>query len=65
MTKYPDITIPLSEIEDNAYSVLAACNKAMRRAEISKEEISSFDTDAQADDYEHLIVTVYAWFNVE
>jgi hypothetical protein len=65
MTKYPDITIQLSEIEDNAYAILAACHKAMRRCEISKEEIALFDKEAHADDYEHLIATVYAWFNVE
>lgn len=65
MTRYPSITVMLTGTDGNAFTILCAATKAMREAELPKEEIREFVDEAVSGDYEHLIRTVMTWFDVE
>jgi len=49
--------------DGNAFSILGACSKAMKRAG-RYDEWSEFHTEATAGDYDHLLRTVMEWFDV-
>jgi hypothetical protein len=64
-TKYPHITVRLTGINGNAFSILGACRRAAERARLPQEEIDAFFTEAKSDDYDHLIQTAMRWFNID
>jgi hypothetical protein len=66
-SKYPNVSVQLSGQDGNAFAILAACRKAARRAkvpQISQEEIELFTAEAMSGDYNHLLATCMAWFDV-
>jgi hypothetical protein len=63
-TKYPHVTVQLSDNDGNAFAIMGACRKAARRAKVSSEEIALFTAEATAGDYDHLLATCMAWFDV-
>jgi hypothetical protein len=63
MSKY-DINVSLSGIDGNAFSIMGAVNKAMRRAGVSKEEQDEYFKQATAGDYNQLLVTTMEWVKV-
>lgn len=63
-TKYPHITVILTGINGNAFSILGACRKAAERARLPQEEIDTFYLEATSGDYDHLIQTCMRWFDV-
>ena len=65
MPKYPNITVELIGIDSNAFSILGACTRAMRKAHLPQSEIEAFTTEATNSDYNHLLITCTEWFNVE
>lgn len=62
--KYPNVEVKLAGRNGNAFSVLAACEAAARRARVPDGEIKAFMDEAQADDYDHLLRTCIRWWNV-
>lgn len=62
--KYPDITVNLSGENGNAYAILGAVRKALRKAGVSDEEIDKFSKEAMSSDYDHLLQTAIRWVNV-
>ena len=63
--KYPKITVELSGQDGNAFMILGLCKRAMQRAHLPQEEIDKFMKEATSGDYNHLLATVMAWFDVE
>ena len=63
MAKY-DITVDLIGHDGNAFSILGAVTKAMRRAGVSKEEQDLYFKEATAGDYNHLLATTTKWVEV-
>jgi hypothetical protein len=63
MAKY-SVTVPLSEIDGNAFSIMGAVTKAMRRAGVSREEQDKYFQEATAGDYHHLVATTMEWVEV-
>jgi hypothetical protein len=49
--------------DGNAFAILGACGKAMKRAD-RYDEWKAFHTEATAGDYDHLLRTVTEWFDV-
>jgi hypothetical protein len=47
--------------DGNAFAILGAVNKALRRAGVSQEERDAFMAEATAGDYDHLLQTVMRW----
>jgi len=62
--KYPDISVELTGQDGNAFAVLGAVKKAMRRADVPHDEIQEFLDEAVSGDYDHLLQTVMATVEV-
>ncbi len=58
------LTVKLVGQDGNAFAILGRCRAALRKAGRA-DEFPAFMADATSGDYEHLIVTVCEWFNVE
>lgn len=55
--KYPDIEVQLSGHDGNAFAIMGAVSKAMRRAGVPKKEVDAYLTESQSGDYDHLLQT--------
>jgi len=58
--------IPLRMVgeDGNAFFILGRAAKALRQAGL-RELVPEFQAEATADDYDHLLRTVMAWFDVD
>lgn len=63
MVKHPEVSIALVGEDGNAFSILGRVNREMRRAGIA-DKYEEFRKEATAGDYNHLLQTVMAWFEV-
>ena len=59
--KYPEVEVDLVGEDGNAFSILGRVQKAMRRADIPKDEIDAYLKEATAGDYDHLLATTCEW----
>lgn len=66
MTKvrHPEIEVKLVGTDGNAFAVLSAVQRALRRSEVSEEEQKEFAREATSGDYDHLLSTVMRWVTV-
>ena len=62
--KYPEVEVELVGQDGNAFAVLGAVRKELRRNDISDDEIKEFFDEATAGDYDHLLRTVMEWVTV-
>ena len=62
--KYPDIEVQLVGTDGNAFAWLGKVQKALKEAEVSKEEIDSFFNEATSGDYNHLLRICMEWVKV-
>tara|TARA_R110000824_G_scaffold52052_7_gene144696 strand:+ start:2854 stop:3069 length:216 start_codon:yes stop_codon:yes gene_type:complete len=62
--KYSEIEVQLDGTDGNAFALIGKVQKALKEAEVSKEEIDSFFNEATSGDYNHLLRTCMAWVNV-
>lgn len=65
MPKCPDIPVELIGIDSNAFSILGACTRAMRKAHLPQSEIDTFMQEATSGSYDDLLATCMNWCNVE
>jgi len=65
MPRYPHIKVKLSGINGNAWNLLGVMSKAMKKAELPKEEINLFTEQATSGDYNNLLRTCMEWVDVE
>lgn len=63
--KHPEITVQLVGKNGNAFYILGLCKSAMERNHLPQNEIDQFMSEATSGDYNHLLVTVMAWFDVD
>jgi hypothetical protein len=59
--KYPNVKVKLVGTNGNAFAILGAVAKAMRKAGVEKSEISTFQQEAMSGDYDHLLFTCMTW----
>ena len=64
MVKYPEIEVQLSGSDGNAFAVLGKVQKALRRADVPKEEVEQFTKEATSGDYDHLLGVCEEWVDV-
>jgi len=62
--RYPEVAVELVGSDGNAFAILGAVGKALRRAGVSKEERDAFFAEATAGDYDHLLATAMRWVDV-
>ena len=63
MAKY-DIAVDITSIDGNAFSIMGAVTRAMRRAGVDKEEQTLYLKEAKSGDYNQLLVTTMEWVEV-
>ena len=64
MTKYPEVEVELVGQDGNAFAILGAVSKGMRKGGVSKTEIDIFMKEAMNGDYNHLLQTCMKWVTV-
>lgn len=64
-TKGKKIKVKLTGIDGNAFSILGACNEAMKAAGVSKEIRTAFYNEATSGDYDNLLQTAMRYFEVK
>ena len=64
MPKFPDIRVKIIGEDGNAFSILAAVRRGLKRAEVENSEIDLFVEEATNGDYNHLLKTVTEWVEV-
>jgi hypothetical protein len=62
MPKY-QIQVKLSD--GNAYAIMGAVQKALKKAGASKEELDRYFTDSTAGDYDNLLRVAMEWVEVK
>jgi len=63
-TRYPKIKVRLVGSDGNAFAVLGKVRKALRKAEVSQEEIGQFMKEAMSGDYNNLLKVCMEWVDV-
>lgn len=53
--QFPDIEVKLTGQDGNAFAVMGAVTKAMRKAHVPKADIDQYMADAMSGDYDHLL----------
>ncbi len=56
--KYPNVKVKLVGEDGNAFFIIGRVVKALRRADVPKDEIDAFTKEVMAGDYNHLLQTV-------
>ncbi len=62
--RFPNVHVRLVGTDGNAFAVLGAVSRALRRAGVAKEERDAFFAEATSGDYDHLLATVRRWVEV-
>ena len=60
-TRYPNITVQLTGNDGNAFAIMGAVRKALRRANVSSEEIAEYTAQSTSGDYDNLLRVAMAW----
>ena len=63
-TKYPEIEVQLSGNDGNAFAVMGAVAKALRRNKVPADEIKQYQTESMSGDYDNLLRVAMAWVTV-
>jgi hypothetical protein len=63
-SKYPDVEVELIGRDGNAFSIIGAVQKALRRAGVSQDEVAEFVTESMSGDYNNVIRTAMRWVSV-
>jgi hypothetical protein len=54
---FPHVVVKLTGSDGNAFAIMVAVKKAMKRASVDKSNIDAFLEEAQSGDYDHLLQT--------
>lgn len=63
--KYPNVKVQLTGEDGNAFFILGRCQKAARRAGLTKKQVDEFQKEAMSGDYSHLLATCMAYFDCD
>ena len=62
--KFPNISVDLTAVDSNAYSIMGAVTTAMRRGGCSRDEQDAYRKEAMSGDYDNLIQVSMRTVNV-
>jgi|TARA_Y100000310_G_scaffold41522_1_gene38830 hypothetical protein len=60
-----DIDVQLTGEDGNAFAILAAVVKGLKKAGASPVEVDEFQQEAMSGDYDHLLQVCMRWVNVQ
>ena len=63
-TKYPEVEVQLTGEDGNAFAIMGAVQKALRKHGVSKEEIDQYYAESTSGDYDNLLRTAFKWVTV-
>lgn len=63
-TKYPEVEVQLSGNDGNAYAIMGAVQRALRRAEVPQHEIEQYLNQSMSGDYDNLLRVAMNWVSV-
>jgi len=63
--KFPQVSVRLSGTDSNAFAVMGATMKAMKRAKLSQSEVDAYSVEAMSGDYDNLLRVTMETVNVE
>jgi ribosomal protein S9 len=63
MAKF-DVAVKLTGTDGNAYAVMGAVSKALKKAGATKEQVDAYMAESMSGDYNHLIATACDWVEV-
>jgi hypothetical protein len=64
MARYPHIEVELIGQNGNAFVIIAAVSRALRKHKVPAEEVTEFREEAMSGDYNHLLQTAMDWVEV-
>jgi len=59
--KYPNIKVRLTGRDGNAYAIMGAISLALRKANVTKEEIVEYRKESMSGDYDNLLRVADRW----
>jgi hypothetical protein len=62
--KYPDVKVKLTGTDGNAFAIMGAVQKALRKAGASQTELDAYYKESTSGDYDHLLRTAGRWVKV-
>lgn len=62
--KYPEVQVELVGQDGNAFAIMGAVSKALRRAGVDKSEIDEYLNESMSGDYDNLLRTAMRWVSV-
>lgn len=62
--KYPEIEVRLTGVDGNAFAIIGAVARAMRKAGLTSDEVSEFQKEAMSGDYNHVLQTAVRFVEV-
>jgi hypothetical protein len=65
MIKYPNITVDISRIDGNAFSIMGTVKRSLRNHGVSSEEIEQYIKESTSGDYHHLLSVAASWVNLD
>lgn len=64
MAKHPDVHVQLTGEDGNAFAIMGAVSRALRRHGVSSEEITKYKEESMSGDYDHLLQVAMEWVDV-
>lgn len=65
MAKFPNVTVKLIGRDGNAFAIMGAVTKEMRKAGLPKADIDTYMNEAMSGDYDNLLRVTQETVNVE
>ncbi len=63
--KYPNITVELTGIDGNVFSIMGAVRRALESNEVPADDIKAFSEKCMSGDYDNVLRTCMETVNVE
>ena len=64
MVKYPEVEVQLIGNDGNAYAIMGAVRRALKRARVSADEIDEYVKQSMSGDYDNLLRVAMSWVTV-
>ncbi len=62
--RYPDVFVQLTGLDGNAFSIMGRVMDALKKADVSQEEIDEYYAQSTSGDYDNLLRTAAEWVSV-